>query len=67
MDMIEPLTSSNNLNFEETVMKDGNSKNSQAFEKLLRGKLVGVDTTLYNLWNDKWFTATIYNTYLTAF
>lgn len=64
---MEPAQAPQNLNFEETVMKGEHSKNSHQFESLMRGPIVGEDTTLYNTWNDKWFTATIYNIYLTAF
>ena len=57
------------MNFEETVMKDVASKNSTIFEEILR-RTIGADTTdttQYNILTEKWFTATIYNVYLTAF
>ena len=67
--MAEPfIQNSKLLNFEETVMKD-DSKNSTFFEEFLRRTIVGdtTDTTQYNIFTEKWFTATIYNVYLTAF
>lgn len=65
--ILEPKPSNPTFNFEETVMKDDHSKNSTRFEHFLRAHLVGEDIKIYNLWSEKYFTATIYNVYLTAF
>lgn len=44
-------------------------KNSTLFEDFVGAivKAVTTDTTPYNIIYEKWFTATIYNVYLTAF
>ena len=66
-DMLASFRPDAHSKFEETVMKDLISKNSTIMEHLLKAHIVGTDTTLYNIWNQMWFTNTIYNVYLTAF
>jgi hypothetical protein len=67
--VLEPKSAKQNLNFEETVMKDDgrHAINSTHFENVVRAHIVGEDTRLYSLWDEKWFTSTIWNVYLTAF